>query len=312
MSVMTTRYRMAVDGLQGFRLGLAFGCVMVVMVVIEAGVPALGQTPVPPALAVQSPAPTRSVADEILASAGRLVGKALFLRGFYAENDLRYNGAGRVQGTPKVEEWTLAGVNVVKVESRPGEVELDGVRVAIRYNAELHQFERHPLNDEKMKIVIAEAGGVKDFEAAVVAIFSVGIDPALQRSTPEYWQHYFNPALEWPADTLSGVTVYPSYGLPNQAKDVTPATATKRAEAKFTNFAERDQVKGPILLRMIVDAEGVPKRIYVVQPLGYGLEKSAVEAMAKWRFTPGMREGQPVATGVVVSQDFEYIAPPRR
>ena len=220
-------------------------------------------------------------------------------------------------GNPKVGDWTLAGVNVSKVELRAGEMELDGVRVAIRYSAEQHQFERHPLNDEKVKILVGLAGGTgatsaKSFEAAVAAIFAVGIDPALQRSMPECWQHYFNPGLEWPADALTGVTVYPTFGLPNQAKDVVPAKGEHKAEVKFTNFAERDRVKGTVLLRLVVDADGVPRRISIVQPLGYGLDERAVEAMAKWRFAPGTREGKAVATGVVVAQEFAVGGQPGR
>jgi TonB family protein len=266
---------------------------------------AMGQAPVP--------VPPAGAADQaVVWAAESLMGKALFLRGFYLADDLKYDAAGRVQGTPKTGEWTLAGVNVLKVQPRPAEIELDGVRVAIRYNAEQHQFERHPLNDDKIRIVVARAGGGKGFAAAVAAIFAVGIDPALQRSMPECWQHYFNPGLEWPADALTGVTVYPTFGLPNQAKDVVPAKAEHKAEAKFTNFAERDRVKGMVLLRMVVDAEGVPRRIAIVQPLGYGLDERAVEAMAKWRFAPGTREGKAVATGVVVAQEFAVGGQPGR
>jgi TonB family protein len=273
---------------------------------------AVGQSVGTNATANQPEAASKVGEDEIAIAAERLVGKALFLRGFYTANGLRYDASGRVQEAPKDGEWTLAGVNVLTTQRRPGEIELDGVRVAIRYNPEQHQFERHPLNDEKMKIILTGVSDAKGFDAAVAAIFSVGIDPALQRSTQDYWQHYFNPALDWPADSLNGVQVYPTYGLPNQAKEVTPPVPTQKVEAKFTSAAEHDRVKGPVLLRMVVDTEGVPRRISVVQPLGYGLEQKAVEAMAKWRFTPGMRDGKPVATGVVVSQDFQYAAPPKR
>jgi TonB family protein len=255
-------------------------------------------------------APQAAQNDRSAWVAETLIGKALFLRGFYVANDLKYDAAGTIQGAPKAGDWTLTGVNVLKTAVRPGEIELDGVRVAIRYNAEQHQFERHPLNDEKMKIVIATTAAAKGFEAAVAAIFSFGIDPALQRSTPDYWQHYFNPALPWPSDALDGVVAYPTYGLPNQAKDVIPAKMDHREAAKFTSFAEHDRIKGPVLLRMVVDAAGVPRRISIAQPLGYGLDERAVEAMAKSRFSPGTREGQPVATGVVVAQDFEFVAAP--
>ena len=252
--------------------------------------------------------------DKVRVEAEMLVGKALFLRGFYMANDLRFDVGGRVVGAPKTGEWTLAAVNVLKVQQRPGEIDLDGVRAAIRYNAEQHQFERHALIDEKMKIVVAETDA-KGFEAAVEAIFAVGIDLPLQRSMPDYWQHYFNPALEWPADQLNGVTIYPSYGVPGSmqgaAKDVIPAKAEHKVEVKFTSFAEHDRVRGALQVRMVVDAEGVPRRISIAQPLGYGLEERAVEAMAKWRFAPATLEGKPVATVMVVAQDFEYVAPMR-
>jgi TonB family protein len=289
-----------------FFAGFCFAAV-VVMVIARGGA-AFAQAPVAGGQA--------GAEDQVRWAAESLVGKALFLRGFYLTNDLKYDAAGRVQGAPKKGEWTLAAVNVLKVQPQPGEIELDGVRVAIRYNADQHQFERHPLNDEKVRIVVAcpdmGAGGVKGFETAVAAILAVGIDPELQRAMPDYWQHYFNPALEWPQDGLTGVTVYPTYGLPNQTKDVASAKAEHKAEAKFTSFAERDRVKGPILLQVVVDPEGVPRRTSVMQPLGYGLEAEAVAAMTKWRFAPGTREGKPVATGLVVAQEFEFVAAPGR
>src|SRR5271156_2327505 len=93
--------------------------------------------------------------DKTVAAAETLIGKALFLRGFYLQNTLDYDAAGKVSGVPKGGDWTLAAVNVLKVERRSAaEIELDGVRVAIRYNADAHEFQRHPLNDEKMRLVV--------------------------------------------------------------------------------------------------------------------------------------------------------------
>src|SRR5580704_9645124 len=98
---------------------------------------------------------TGAGADAEIGAASLLVGKGLFLRGFFLNNDLTYDAAGRVQGSPKVGDWTVAAVNVLKAERRgPDEIELDGVRVAIRYNTDTHEFQRHPLNDEKMRLVV--------------------------------------------------------------------------------------------------------------------------------------------------------------
>jgi TonB family protein len=254
-------------------------------------------------------------ADPEVVAASLLVGKGLFLRGFYLNNDLTYDAAGRVQGSPKVGDWTVAAVNVLKAERRGvDEIELDGVRVAIRYNPDTHEFQRHPLNDEKMRLVVLagkDEGNTKQLEAAFAAMFSVGIDPALQRSMPDYWRHYFNPALPWPEDGLRGQTIYPLYGAADQAKDVTAPKVEHRVDAKYSEFAVRDKVQGTLQLRVVVDASGVPQRIAVSRPLGYGLDASAVEAMTKWRFAPGMKDGGPVASGVTVEQQFSLMAAPR-
>jgi TonB family protein len=266
---------------------------------------------VQPARAQQNAA-TATPEDLSLRAAELLVGKALFLRGFYLSNDLTYDAAGRVQGSPKVGDWTLAAVNVQKVERRGGgEIELDGARVAIRYNTDTHEFQRHELKDDKVRLLVKDPGDVKQLETTFGVMFSVGIDPAFQHAMPNYWRHYFDPSLAWAQDALSGQTIYALYGGADQAKDVIGPKVEHRAEAKYGDFAVRDKVQGSIQLRMVVDASGVPQRISVARPLGYGLDASAVDAMTKWRFSPATRGGSPVAAGVVVEQQFAVTGVPR-
>src|SRR6202012_1436323 len=101
----------------------------------------------------------------------------------------------------KPEDWTVAAVNVLKAERKgPGVVEMNGVRVAIRYVPERREFERHPQNDEKVRITVADNGDPKQMERALDAAFSTGIDVRLQRAMPDYWRHYFDPKLAWAAD----------------------------------------------------------------------------------------------------------------
>jgi TonB family protein len=250
--------------------------------------------------------------DKSVETAGALVGKGLFLREFYASNDLIYDSAGRVQGAPKIGDWTMAAVNVVKVERHGAdEIELDGVRAAIRYDPNDHTFQRHALNDEKMRLLVRNSGDVKQLEAAFRVMFAVGIDPGLQRAMPDYWRHYFDPVLTWPQDALNGQTIYALYGAADQAKDVSAPKVEHRVDAKYSEFAVRDKVQGTLQLRVVVDADGIPQRIAVSRPLGYGLDASAVEAMRKWRFTPGMKDGSPVATELVVEQQFSLMNAPR-
>jgi TonB family protein len=260
----------------------------------------------------QGAAPEIVSVDKEMELARTMVGKALFLRGFYLTNDLSYDSEGRVIGVPKVGDWTVAGVNVLKVERRgEGEIELEGVRVAIRYNLDNHEFQRHPMNEEKMRMVVRDPGDAARLEKAFAAMFAVGIDPGLQRTMPEYWRHYFDPSLAWPEDGLTGQAIYPMYGTSDQNRGVTAPKVIHDVEPKYGSFAQRDKAQGAVQMRLVVGANGVPQRIAVSRPLGYGLDASAVEAAKKWRFAAGIKDGNVVATGVLVEQQFSLMNVPR-
>ena len=92
---------------------------------------------------------------------------------------------------------------------------------------------------------------------------------------------------------------------------MTPLKVEHRVDAKYGEFAVRDKVQGTLQLRLVVDANGVPQRIAVSRPLGYGLDASAVEAMRKWRFAAGIKDGSAVTTGVVVEQQLSLVNAPR-
>jgi TonB family protein len=261
-------------------------------------------------------APPVVAADPVLIAAENLVGRALFLRGFYAANSLSYDSAGKIVGSSGVVDWTLAAVNVLKAtHAKPDAIELEGVRVAIRYNPDAHEFQRHPLNDEKVKLVVQLAsgsdGGLRQLDEAFGAIFSIGIDPALQRSMPPLWRHYFDPGFAWPVDALTAATVYPIAplpALPGPAIEIVPPILAHQTSSKYTAAANHDRVQGVVQLRIVVDAEGIPQRIVVTRPLGYGLDREAAEAVAKWKFNPALHAGASVASAILINIDF-VVAP---
>jgi TonB family protein len=255
-------------------------------------------------LGAQAQVPAVAVRDLVVDQAAELVGRAAILRGGYAGGQLTFDAQGRIESAPKTLPWTLAGMNVETVTRKGATtLELDGVRVAIRYNPDGHVFERHPLKDERVKILLELNEGGRGLDVALAAMFSVGIDPALQRTMPTYWRHYFAPGTAWAKDALTGQTVVP-VNAPVAGMEL--PVAEKRPEPEFTAEARQDKVKGTVQLRVTVGTDGVPRRIVIRQPLGYGLDDRTVEAVEKWRFQPGTKDGVPVAMEVVVNQGFEY------
>ena len=247
--------------------------------------------------------------DPVLAAAQLWLGRALILRGFWASNDLEYDAQGMLKKPGKATDWTLAGMQLNKVSRRPdGSLELDGERVAIRYNPDQHSFDRHPLAQTHLRVVFPaqDPAGV---DRALTAIFSTGIDPALERSLPPFWSHYFLPQLPWTGDGLeTAAIVAPGGKLPEGA---VPPVAEKKPEPDYTAEARADNVKGTVGLRVTVGADGVPRHVTIRQPLGYGLDRNAAEAVGRWQFRPGLLAGKPAAMEVNVNQQFDLVAPPR-
>jgi bla regulator protein BlaR1 len=75
-------------------------------------------------------------------------------------------------------------------------------------------------------------------------------------------------------------------------------------DPEFTEKARRAKYQGVCVISTVVDAQGNPTQVLVVRHLGMGLDKKAVEAVKKYRFTPAMRLGNPVAVQVNIEVNF--------
>jgi TonB family protein len=58
------------------------------------------------------------------------------------------------------------------------------------------------------------------------------------------------------------------------------------------------------MVSLVVGEDGVPRNLYVVRPLGFGLDDKAIEAVAQWRFQPVLLNGRTVSVPTTVGVDF--------
>jgi TonB family protein len=58
------------------------------------------------------------------------------------------------------------------------------------------------------------------------------------------------------------------------------------------------------VLSIVVDQTGHARDIRVARSVGLGLDEKAIEAIKKWKFAPGLKDGHPVAVGVNVEGNF--------
>jgi TonB family protein len=88
---------------------------------------------------------------------------------------------------------------------------------------------------------------------------------------------------------------------------VTPPVPIYRPEPEYTKEARKKKIQGAVILYLEVDSTGHPRNIKVMRRLGLGLDEKAVEAVSKWEFRPGMKDGKPVTVAATVEVNFRLL-----
>jgi protein TonB len=83
------------------------------------------------------------------------------------------------------------------------------------------------------------------------------------------------------------------------------ATLLAHEQPRYPVAAQRRGIEGTVMLRIAVDANGVPTDIGYVERSGDpDLDRAAMTAARDWRFRPALRDGRNVATTVNVPVRF--------
>jgi TonB family protein len=88
--------------------------------------------------------------------------------------------------------------------------------------------------------------------------------------------------------------------------EVSRAALLNNPQAELTNAALKANFSGSCRLSMIVDTQGMPQNVQLLQPpIGYGLDEEAVSVVNRYRFTPAMKNDEPVAIKITVIVNFQ-------
>jgi protein TonB len=88
---------------------------------------------------------------------------------------------------------------------------------------------------------------------------------------------------------------------------VSSPVAIYKVEPEYSEEARKAKFQGTVVLSIVIDERGYPTNFKVVRPLGLGLDEKAIEAVQKWRFRPGMKDGHPVAVLATVEVNFRLL-----
>ena len=260
----------------------------------------------------------------------RLVGKPLYLRGFWSANKLDFDGTGKLLSEPKVGPVTLGGVDVTSAAVENKSLVIQGDRVVLVAKGDGKRgLERrviqpgdrkksHQSGDLKITIHPDSAGS---FERALTTIFANGL-AELSTSVPIYWKCYAASYFAEESvkdDAEKEVTQCVTTADPNAATGVEPAynvgpgivppRMTVQTPLKYSAVARQLGISGTAVVHLRIGTDGVPVGIQVVRALGAGLDEQALDAASHYRFSPATREGVAVPVNANIETQFA-LSPP--
>ena len=80
-----------------------------------------------------------------------------------------------------------------------------------------------------------------------------------------------------------------------------------KVEPEYSEEARKAKFQGTVVLYVVVDEKGQPRDLKVLRPLGLGLDEKAIEAVTKWRFRPGYKDGKAVPVAATIEVNFRLL-----
>jgi TonB family protein len=85
---------------------------------------------------------------------------------------------------------------------------------------------------------------------------------------------------------------------------VKPPGCVRCPQPSYNDYARREKIQGTSLFEVMVSTEGRAVQIHPKRLIGYGLDEEAFDAIKRWQFKPGERDGQPIAVIVDIEVTF--------
>ena len=89
--------------------------------------------------------------------------------------------------------------------------------------------------------------------------------------------------------------------------DVSAPRLTYKVEPEYSEEARNAKHKGTVVLAIQVWEDGRAHNIRVIRSLGLGLDEKAIQAVQKWKFVPGKKDGIPVKVRANVDVNFRLL-----
>jgi TonB family protein len=258
---------------------------------------------------------SQSVGDETKALSSAIVKHQRYLRGFSADAEVhwRWKDGALVADQPSAHMLSAVVARSVKVSGNKIAITADRYAVVRDKNTKLVVT---PLN-ESVQVTVDLAGA--DIAAVLPhveeALFFSDLNEALG-ALPAGYQHSVPPDLVPKAFSKSTLpecdcadAAAKKCGDPGsfQSTGTKPPKLIYATEPEFSDTARTKKLNGNVQSRLKIDASGNVTDVWIVRPLGFGLDQNAAKAVRQYRFAPASCHGQPLATELYIDTNFQIF-----
>jgi protein TonB len=89
--------------------------------------------------------------------------------------------------------------------------------------------------------------------------------------------------------------------------DVSAPRVLSKVDPEYSEEARAAKLDGSVLLDVVIGTDGLAHDINVLNGIGAGLDQKAVEALQKWHFQPGAKDGEPVRVRAKIEFKFRLL-----
>jgi TonB family protein len=223
--------------------------------------------------------------------------KLVTVRGFPTGTRVRFDTEGKlVDGMAGV--FTLDGsLHVDSIKVGADRVELQGKQAYLAFNAKTKKLEES-FSGDKMVVEFARKPGMGVEKVIDDALMTLEELPSI---VPTYWAKFLTGKgeLEAVVDPKTGVAIPRA----SEAQGLVPKGRKTPAPVLSKSMLSRGVV-GKVTLRVVVDENGKSFVADLVEPVGYGLDQAAIDAVNTWEYEPARKDGKGVKVYFRVSVNF--------
>ncbi|MGE0406940.1 MAG: energy transducer TonB [Candidatus Korobacteraceae bacterium] len=221
------------------------------------------------------------------------LGRIVSVSGGYKDADIIFNFQGQPL-RPAIQSCKPTEFKIRNVKINDSELRLSGERTTTPSEREQRRASRSQV------FRIASNGKPwirRELLTAIDTILNVKPSEKLQLVRPEN-------AKNSPGDPAI-LYVLPEGPVYNGRRISARLKAIETPDPEYTESARKLRAEGETQLQLVVLEDGTVAHVRrVSEPLGFGLDESAVAAVSKWRFEPALRDGIPVKVEITVSMRF--------